>query len=309
MKRYILKLIDGKDSTTIQKWKLKKDNTYIIGRSDKVEIPIQQESISRKHAEICVLENSATIKDLGSANGTFIDDKIAKHNQIIFLKNGTKIYLGDSPNYLIVKEKERKAKVSEQSLQEQAEEQEEVEEQQTKEQKKLKKKKESKQKESDEDDEQEIEQKKEQKKKKSSKEQQEDRERSRSYEKEKQKSSKNEQKEPQTQEQKPNTSVSKDLNASDKRKLLWQNKKTDNLESKAQIYGKVEANAEETNKFFKLLGFKSSADGKSSTGAKVQNYFITKSGSDKQTMINDLESQYNEGMKRKNGNKGGLGYN
>ncbi|KAL4486445.1 hypothetical protein ABPG72_018399 [Tetrahymena utriculariae] len=303
MKRYIIKLVDGKEATTIQKWKLKKDNTYIIGRSDKVEIPIQQESISRKHAEICVLENSATIKDLGSANGTFIDDKIAKHNQIIFLKNGTKIYLGDSPNYLIVKEKERKAKVSEQSLQEE----EEVQEQQTNEQKKMKIKKESKQRDS-EDEEEEVEQKKDQKKKKGTKEQQEDRKRSRSYEKEKQKSSKNEQKEFQTQEQKPNASV-KDLNASDKRKLLWQNKKTDNLESKAQIYGKVEANAEETNKFFKLLGFKSSADGKSSTGAKVQNYFITKSGSDKQTMINDLESQYNEGMKRKNGNKGGLGYN
>lgn len=44
------------------------NRTYIVGRSDKAEINIQEDSISRKHAEICILSDSATIKDLASGN-------------------------------------------------------------------------------------------------------------------------------------------------------------------------------------------------------------------------------------------------
>lgn len=46
------------------------------------------------------------------------------------------------------------------------------------------------------------------------------------------------------------------MEAKQKRKLLWCGKKEDDLETKAQIYGKVEASSEEANKFFKLMGFK-----------------------------------------------------
>ncbi len=46
---------------------------YILGRSDEADIQIDNNSVSRKHAEILVLKNQVVVVDLSSSNGTFVN--------------------------------------------------------------------------------------------------------------------------------------------------------------------------------------------------------------------------------------------
>ena len=47
----------------------------VVGRSDECEVHIEDGSLSRKHAIIEISNDTATIRDLGSKNGTYIDDE------------------------------------------------------------------------------------------------------------------------------------------------------------------------------------------------------------------------------------------
>jgi two-component system, cell cycle response regulator len=47
----------------------------IIGRSSKCEIQIDQESISRNHSKVVNTGKSILIRDLGSTNGTYVNDE------------------------------------------------------------------------------------------------------------------------------------------------------------------------------------------------------------------------------------------
>jgi pSer/pThr/pTyr-binding forkhead associated (FHA) protein len=47
----------------------------MIGRTDKCGIRIPIGVVSRKHAEIVVSEDSAIVRDLGAANGTFLNNR------------------------------------------------------------------------------------------------------------------------------------------------------------------------------------------------------------------------------------------
>lgn len=67
--------------------------TTIIGRSAQADIPLKDASVSREHSEIKVDGEKATIKDLGSTNGTFVNNKrITRHA----LKDGDKIQISSS---------------------------------------------------------------------------------------------------------------------------------------------------------------------------------------------------------------------
>lgn len=46
---------------------------FRIGRLDELELPLPNQSISKHHAEIHLTENSLTLLDLGSTNGTFVN--------------------------------------------------------------------------------------------------------------------------------------------------------------------------------------------------------------------------------------------
>ncbi len=46
-----------------------------IGRKDDCDIRIPLAEVSRHHAQLTVNEGSATVKDLGSANGTYLNNK------------------------------------------------------------------------------------------------------------------------------------------------------------------------------------------------------------------------------------------
>jgi diguanylate cyclase (GGDEF)-like protein len=67
--------------------------TFEIGRSSRSDLPIDQESISRHHARITFDGGRHVIEDLGSTNGTFVNDQNVRRNP---LKDGDQIKLGRS---------------------------------------------------------------------------------------------------------------------------------------------------------------------------------------------------------------------
>ena len=64
-----------------------------LGRSAVTQLQIGGPGISRLHAEICVTGSSATLRDLGSANGSFVGD-IRLTDQPHFLQDGDLVRLG-----------------------------------------------------------------------------------------------------------------------------------------------------------------------------------------------------------------------
>ena len=67
--------------------------TFEIGRSSRSDLPIDQESISRHHARITFDGQRHNIEDLGSTNGTFVNDVNVKRQP---LKDGDQVKLGRS---------------------------------------------------------------------------------------------------------------------------------------------------------------------------------------------------------------------
>ena len=64
----------------------------LIGRSAKAEIQVDQESISRNHACITTSQRGVFIKDLGSTNGTFVNDEMVRGEAP--LTNGDLVKIG-----------------------------------------------------------------------------------------------------------------------------------------------------------------------------------------------------------------------
>lgn len=52
-----------------------KRGSYIVGRGGTCDIVILDESVSRRHARLTVNGSEISISDLGSRNGTFVDDE------------------------------------------------------------------------------------------------------------------------------------------------------------------------------------------------------------------------------------------
>jgi diguanylate cyclase (GGDEF)-like protein len=73
-----------------RKYNLESPNV-IIGRSSKSEIQIDQESVSRNHAKIINTGKSIILRDLGSTNGTYVNDQLIDE---YVLKDGDFIKIG-----------------------------------------------------------------------------------------------------------------------------------------------------------------------------------------------------------------------
>lgn len=80
--RQYFKLLDGKMT--------------IFGREDHVDFQIVKDSlVSREHCEIGKDEDgNYIIVDLGSSNGTYLNDKKLAPNDVVILKNGDKFKIG-----------------------------------------------------------------------------------------------------------------------------------------------------------------------------------------------------------------------
>ena len=68
--------------------------TVSIGRASDCAIPIKDRYLSRKHAEIIAVGSSWILKDLGSANGTYLNGTRVERD--LPLKTGDRIRLGDT---------------------------------------------------------------------------------------------------------------------------------------------------------------------------------------------------------------------
>lgn len=66
----------------------------VIGRSNECDLKIAASEVSRIHCRITIQEDAVFIEDLGSANGTFVNDEILAPHQPIALEPGTKISIG-----------------------------------------------------------------------------------------------------------------------------------------------------------------------------------------------------------------------
>ncbi|MBW1811281.1 MAG: diguanylate cyclase [Deltaproteobacteria bacterium] len=65
--------------------------TIIIGRSSKCDIQVDQESISRSHAKLINDGQSVKVRDLGSTNGTYVNDTLVEE---LALRDGDLIKIG-----------------------------------------------------------------------------------------------------------------------------------------------------------------------------------------------------------------------
>ena len=74
-----------------RKYDLMKDKT-IIGRSSKADVHIDQDAISRGHAQVTCQGTRVLIKDLGSTNGTYVNDELLTDEYQ--LRNGDLVKIG-----------------------------------------------------------------------------------------------------------------------------------------------------------------------------------------------------------------------
>ncbi len=81
-----------------QEYALQGDNS--IGRSTRNDISLPYPEVSRRHARLWQVEGSAFIEDLGSTNGTFVNDVRLRAPQEIY--DGDEIQLGDSLRLLFL---------------------------------------------------------------------------------------------------------------------------------------------------------------------------------------------------------------
>jgi two-component system cell cycle response regulator len=84
-----LVLIHGEDLG--RKFDLTAEET-LIGRTSKADIQVDQDSVSRNHAKIRVDGTRITIEDLGSTNGTIVNDEHI--DEVLRLRNGDLVKIG-----------------------------------------------------------------------------------------------------------------------------------------------------------------------------------------------------------------------
>jgi len=66
----------------------------LVGRSEEAKFRIQQDSVSRRHCEFFAEDDAVFVRDLGSTNGTFLDNgEIAAHTATI-VPPGTVVRIG-----------------------------------------------------------------------------------------------------------------------------------------------------------------------------------------------------------------------
>ena len=67
-------------------------NTLTFGRGRKCDIPIDQDSVSRRHAQLMSDSQGVMVRDLGSTNGTFLNDTPVHEPQL--LRDGDLLNIG-----------------------------------------------------------------------------------------------------------------------------------------------------------------------------------------------------------------------
>jgi diguanylate cyclase (GGDEF)-like protein len=69
------------------------DRPVVIGRGDDADVKIADHSVSRRHARVEATSKGAMVEDLGSTNGTFVNDQPIE--TLTFLKDGDYLRVGN----------------------------------------------------------------------------------------------------------------------------------------------------------------------------------------------------------------------
>ena len=74
---------------------LLQNSTTHIGRARSSQIWLESDKASRHHAELRLVGGDVTVIDLGSTNGTFVNDQRIQANQSLLLQAGDVVRFGD----------------------------------------------------------------------------------------------------------------------------------------------------------------------------------------------------------------------
>ena len=66
----------------------------LVGRSDEAKFRVQQDSVSRRHCEFFVKDDTVFVRDLGSTNGTLLDDEEIAASVATLVAPGTVVRVG-----------------------------------------------------------------------------------------------------------------------------------------------------------------------------------------------------------------------
>ncbi|MCA9582791.1 MAG: FHA domain-containing protein, partial [Myxococcales bacterium] len=66
-------------------------DTITLGRSSKSDVQVDQESVSRNHCQITIEGDHVVLKDLGSTNGTYVNDRVIDS---VHLRDGDQVKVG-----------------------------------------------------------------------------------------------------------------------------------------------------------------------------------------------------------------------
>ena len=88
---YLLEVIHGPD--TGKRFSLPEREPQLIGRSTEA-IPITDDSVSRRHAELTPDDDRWWLRDLDSTNGTYVNDSPVHDRTVV--KAGDRIRCGDT---------------------------------------------------------------------------------------------------------------------------------------------------------------------------------------------------------------------
>ncbi len=86
----LLRIANGKSN--VRKVRIQSDT--VIGRSPDCQLKVASNQISRRHCQIVIRDTVVAIKDLGSANGTFVNGRQVPPEVEIPLTPGTRVMLG-----------------------------------------------------------------------------------------------------------------------------------------------------------------------------------------------------------------------
>ena len=90
-KAHDFKLVQNKGEVSSQEFELTQPE-IIIGRDKDADLTLSFSAVSRRHAKLSLQRDGYMLEDLGSSNGTFLNDKRVKEK--VILKSGDQIRLG-----------------------------------------------------------------------------------------------------------------------------------------------------------------------------------------------------------------------
>jgi eukaryotic-like serine/threonine-protein kinase len=92
LKRGYLTLVAGKEIG--RRFVLRLGQRFTIGRGRSVNIPLDDNAVSRRHAEVELLAEGLLVTDLGSRNGTTLDDAPLREGRTESMRAGARLRLG-----------------------------------------------------------------------------------------------------------------------------------------------------------------------------------------------------------------------